>query len=246
MLHDHVKSIDPGGTERKFATRIAGPDYCNAGRRAAEADGSGTWAPGRPKTKRQNTLRKSLKSLPDERPVIKTKTKGKGRGRDDVSFDLDEEEEEEDEKMEKERMQEKRKRHVEREKRTRSMREMIVYEHEEVYCPWMILSHSEEETLEEQILDCVQEEWEETKVSLAVYEEIEGRGRTLRMRHEDSVAGHGPGPAVVVERFGRPLAVGCQLARGQHGMTVTGTDEPATYSSNGQPVRRNHCHLDNL
>lgn len=86
---------------------------------------------GRPKTKRQNTLRKSLKSLPDERPVIKTKTKGKGRGRDDVSFDLDEEEEEEDEKMEKERMQEKRKRHVEREKRTRSMREMIVYEHEE-------------------------------------------------------------------------------------------------------------------
>jgi len=42
-----VKSIDPGGTERKFATRIAGPDYCNAGRRAAaEADGSGTRAPG--------------------------------------------------------------------------------------------------------------------------------------------------------------------------------------------------------
>lgn len=41
----------------------------------------------------------------------------------------------------------------------------------------MILSHSEEETLEEQILDCVQEEWEETKVSLAVYEDIEGRRR---------------------------------------------------------------------
>lgn len=80
------------------------------------------------KTKRQNTLRKSLKSLPDERPVIKTKTKRKGRDRDDVSFDLDEEEEEEDEEMEKERMQEKRKRHIEREKRMRSMREMIVYE----------------------------------------------------------------------------------------------------------------------
>ncbi|KYN20806.1 hypothetical protein ALC57_06712 [Trachymyrmex cornetzi] len=188
MLHDHVKSIDPGGTERKFATRIARPDYCNAGRRAAEADGSGTWAPERPKTKRQNTLRKSLKSLPDERPVIKTKTKGKGRDRDDVSFDLDEEEEEEDEEMEKERMQEKRKRHVEREKRTRSMREMIVYEARGVvYCPWMILSHSEEETLKEQILDCVQEEWDEAEVTLAAHEEIEGEGRTLRMRREDSV-----------------------------------------------------------
>ncbi|EGI57822.1 hypothetical protein G5I_14008 [Acromyrmex echinatior] len=168
MLHDHVKSIDPGGTERKFATRIAGPDYCNAGRRAA--DGSGTWAP------------------VYERPVIKMKTKEKGRGRDDVSFDLDEEEEEEDEEMEKERMQEKRKRHVEREKKMRSMREMIVYEARGVvYCPWMILSHSEEETLEEQILDCVREEWDEAEVTLAAHEKIEGRGRTLRMRREDSV-----------------------------------------------------------
>jgi len=57
----------------------------------------------------------------------------------------------------------------------------------------MILSHSEEETLEEQILDCVQEEWDEAEVTLAAHEEIErrgkieGRGRTLRMRREDSV-----------------------------------------------------------
>ncbi|KYN34331.1 hypothetical protein ALC56_11438 [Trachymyrmex septentrionalis] len=176
-----VKSIDPGGTERKFATRIAGPDYCNAGRRAAaEADGSGTRA-----------------------PVIKTKTKGKGKGR--------------------ERMQEKRKRHVEREKRTRSMREMIVYEARGVvYCP------------------CV----DDSLSHRAKKRRIEGRGRTLRIRI--SRAGHGPGPAVVVGRFGRPLAIGCQLARSRRGMTVTGTGEPATYSSNGQPVRRNHCHLDNL
>lgn len=46
MLRDHVKSIDPGGTEGTFAARIAGPDYCNAGRRAAGADGSGTRALG--------------------------------------------------------------------------------------------------------------------------------------------------------------------------------------------------------
>lgn len=45
MLRDHVKSIDPGRTERAFATRMAGPDYCNAGRRAAGADGSETRAP---------------------------------------------------------------------------------------------------------------------------------------------------------------------------------------------------------
>lgn len=56
----------------------------------------------RPKTKRQDTSRKPLKSLPDERPVIKTKTKGR-EGRDDVSFDLDDEEgEEENEEVKKE------------------------------------------------------------------------------------------------------------------------------------------------
>ncbi|KYN00828.1 hypothetical protein ALC62_08377 [Cyphomyrmex costatus] len=126
MLRDHVKSIDPGGTERKFATQITGPDYCNAGRRAAEADGSGTWAP----------------------DLILNEDEGKGRTRDDVSFDLDEEEEEEDEEMKKERMQKR---------------------------------------YEEQILDCVQEEWEEVEVTIVAYEEVERRGRTLRMRREDSV-----------------------------------------------------------
>lgn len=38
------------------------------------------------KTKRQDTSRKPLKSLPDERPVIKTKTK-RGESRDDVNLD---------------------------------------------------------------------------------------------------------------------------------------------------------------
>jgi len=46
MLWDHVKSIDPAETDQAFATRIVGPDYCNAGRRAAEADGFGNTGPG--------------------------------------------------------------------------------------------------------------------------------------------------------------------------------------------------------
>lgn len=45
----------------------------------------------RSKTKRQDTSRKPLKSLPDERPVIKTKSKRR-EGRDDVNSDLDDEE----------------------------------------------------------------------------------------------------------------------------------------------------------
>lgn len=50
------------------------------------------------------------------------------------------------------------------------------------------LSRSEEETLEEQILDCcVREEWEEAKVTLTAWTRAEGRGRTPRMRREDSV-----------------------------------------------------------
>lgn len=64
--------------------------------------------------------------------MIKTKTKGR-EGRDDVSFDLDDEEgEEENEEVKKERVQEKRREErsiqKEREKRTRPMRETIVYE----------------------------------------------------------------------------------------------------------------------
>lgn len=64
--------------------------------------------------------------------MIKTKTKGR-KGRDDVSFDLDDEEgKEENEEVKKERVQEKRRErrggHTEREKRTRPMRETIVYE----------------------------------------------------------------------------------------------------------------------
>lgn len=72
------------------------------------------------------------------------------------------------------------------------------------------------------------------------------KSRSISCNKSNFRAGHGPGPAVVVGQFGRPPVVGWQLARGRHGMTVTGTGEPATYSSNGQPVRRNHCHLDNL
>lgn len=35
-VRDDVKSIDPGEIERAFATRIVGPDYCNAGRTAKQ------------------------------------------------------------------------------------------------------------------------------------------------------------------------------------------------------------------
>jgi hypothetical protein len=72
------------------------------------------------------------------------------------------------------------------------------------------------------------------------------KSRSISCNKSNFGAGHGPGPTVVVERFGSTPLRGCQLARGRRGMTVTGTGEPATYSSNGQPVRRNHCHLDNL
>lgn len=78
----------------------------------------------RPKTKRQDTSRKPLKSLPDERPVIKTKTKGR-EGRDDVSFDLDDEEEEKDDEECKRRGESG---IGERENKTRSIRETIIYE----------------------------------------------------------------------------------------------------------------------
>jgi len=68
------------------------------------------------KTKRQDMSRKPLKSLPDERPVIRMKTKEK-EGRDDVSFDLDDEEEDrEDEEMKKESAEEEREVYRKREK----------------------------------------------------------------------------------------------------------------------------------
>lgn len=57
--------------------------------------------------------------------MIKTKTKGR-EGRDDVSFDLDDEEEEKD--ATKSAREEERVAIGEREKKTRSIRETIIYE----------------------------------------------------------------------------------------------------------------------
>lgn len=53
----------------------------------------------------------------------------------------------------------------------------------------MILSRSEEETLEEQILDCcVREEWEEAEVTLTARTRAGGRGRS---KEEEGLRGCG-------------------------------------------------------
>lgn len=57
----------------------------------------------------------------------------------------------------------------------------------------MILSRSEEETLEEQILNCVREEWEETEVTLSARmrrQKGEG-GPRKRKDSEDAAQGFG-------------------------------------------------------